>query len=175
MFDNYNRQPINSVQWVHVDTLDANDYNPNHVLQQEMNLLKLSMLSQGWIQPVLVSTVSDSDRYVIIDGFHRTTLVKADAKVAAMTDSYVPCVVMDMTVPERKMLTVRINRAKGTHSAMLMHEMVTSLINEHGMSIEDVMKGIGATRHEVNTLLVKDLFERFDVENATYSKAWRPK
>jgi ParB-like chromosome segregation protein Spo0J len=175
MFTDFDKQPINRVQWVPVDQLNANDYNPNHVLAQEMRLLKHSMLEQGWIQPVLVSKADDEDTYTIIDGFHRATLVKTDKHVFNMTNGFVPCVIMDMTVPERKMLTVRINRAKGSHSAVRMHEIVAGLVSEHGLPVDAIMRGIGATRHEVDTLLTENLFKKFDVDNTPYSEAWKPK
>lgn len=176
MFPDFDKQPINAVQWIPVGHLDANDWNPNHVLKQEMALLRTSMLKQGWIQPVLVWKDPDApDRYVIIDGFHRSTLVKTDAQVAAMTNGFVPCCVMEMTIPERKMLTVRINRAKGSHSAVKMHDIVASLVSEHGLPVDAIMSGLGATRHEVETLLTENLFQKFDVKNHEYSKAWMPK
>lgn len=166
-------QPINQIEWVPAAELVANDYNPNHVMQTEMRLLRLSMLEQGWIQPVIV--VREESKTVIVDGFHRTTLVRADKQVFALTDGLVPCVVMELNTKERKMLTIRINRAKGSHSALKMHEIVVALITEHGATVEEVMEGIGATRHEVDTLMTENLFARFDVDNITYQKAWRPK
>ena len=60
-----NEQPISNVEWVDVRTLNANDYNPNVVLNQELNLLAFSLLKTGWIQPILITNEN-----VIIDGFH---------------------------------------------------------------------------------------------------------
>lgn len=171
------QHPISRIEWLSVDMLDRNDYNPNHVLSPEMRLLKSSLLKQGWIQPILVSRENrdGETRYVIIDGFHRSTLAKTDKDVRAMTDGLVPCAVLDLPLSERKMLTVRINRAKGSHAAVKMHELVQSLATEDGLSVAQIAEGIGATSHEVNTLLQENLFEKFDVANHEYSKAWMPR
>lgn len=117
----------------------------------------------------------EGDRFVVIDGFHRSTLAKADDEVRAMTGGLVPCAVLELPVAERMLLTVRINRAKGSHVALKMHELVRTLVQDHGIPVADVCAGIGATKHEVETLLTENLFKKFDVENTPYSKAWVPK
>ncbi|MCP4749093.1 MAG: ParB N-terminal domain-containing protein [Desulfobacteraceae bacterium] len=66
--------PINNIKWININKLDPNDYNPNVVYTPELKLLKLSLLSQGWIQHILVNKENGS--YIIIDGFHRYNLVK---------------------------------------------------------------------------------------------------
>ena len=58
--------PINNVEWVEVAKIKSNDYNPNVVLNQELKLLEFSIMTNGWIQPILVTK-----DYTIIDGFHR--------------------------------------------------------------------------------------------------------
>lgn len=168
--------PISQVQWVSVNLLRSNSYNPNVVLSPELRLLAHSLLS-GWIQPVLVNKEPESpvDEYEVIDGFHRYTLVKTDPRVYALTDGLVPVVVMALPRDERMMLTVRINRAKGTHVAVKMHEIVTELHVIHGVSIEKICEGIGASSHEVSTLLMENIFQKKDVANVDYSKAWVPK
>ena len=55
--------PINNIEWRKASDLNANDYNPNMVFDQELKLLERSILSTGWVQPILV----DADDN-IIDG-----------------------------------------------------------------------------------------------------------
>ena len=127
---NIDEMPISRVEWRPVDGLTANDYNPNVVYSSEMQLLKFSLMRQGWIQPILVT-----DEGVIIDGFHRATLAKADKEVRALTKGRVPCVVMKLTEAERMLLTIRINRAKGSHIALKMADIVHKLVNDMGVPI----------------------------------------
>lgn len=167
------QHPIDSIQWIETDLLDANDYNPNVVARDEFRLLKHSLLKQGWMQPVLVAA-QDNGRYRIIDGFHRTTLAKDDAEIVAAFGSKVPCAVMILTEAERKMLTVRINRAKGSHVATRMHDLVTSLHVEHEMSVAQLMAELGASKGEIELLLHENIFKKMEIDTYPYSRAWVP-
>ena len=163
--------PISNVQWIDVNQLVANDYNPNVVFTKEMELLKLSLLKQGWIQPILVT-----HEYVIIDGFHRSTIAKTDMDVFKLTRGKVPCVVMDLTEPERMLLTIRINRAKGSHIALNMCELVKRLVNDFCVPVQQICEEIGATRDEVDLLVMENVFEKFGItKSSEYSKAWVPR
>jgi len=173
VLEELHKQPLSQVTWMHHSVLSANDYNPNHVFGPEMKLLKLSMLKQGWIQPVLVC--KEGDGFVIIDGFHRSTLTKRDEDIQAMTNGMVPCVILDIDRKERMLLTVRINRAKGSHAAVKMHELVSSLVEDEGCTVKEICKGIGADSSEVKLLLQESVFKKLNVENTDYSEAWCPK
>lgn len=166
-------QPVNQINWLDVNLLDANSWNPNHVMGPEMKLLAFSMLKQGWIQPILVWP-DGAGRYEIIDGFHRHSLLKTDKRIWAMTNGLCPVVVMEMTRAERMLLTIRINRAKGNHAAFKMHEIVTELVRDHGLSVAAVCEGIGADKDEVNVLLAENVFEHKKVDQYNHSKAWVP-
>lgn len=168
------QHPIDNVTWLDAETLDANDYNPNVVFNQELKLLEHSILTTGWIQPVLVARDLETQRCTIIDGFHRTMLTRTSKAVKALTGGKVPCAILDLSEAERMMLTVRINRAKGSHVALKMHDLVTALVRDHGMSVADVCKGIGATKDEVELLLTENVFKKLDVANHKYSRAWYP-
>ena len=162
--------PISRVVWKDVDDLSANDYNPNVVYSPELRLLRFSLLRQGWIQPVLVSADG-----TIIDGFHRASLVKTDKEVRALTKGRVPCVVMDLDEADRKLLTIRINRAKGSHVALKMADIVKDLVNTHGLSLDEICTQIGATRDEVDLLLMENVFKAKGIDEHTpFSRAWIP-
>ncbi len=168
------KHPIESVEWVDVSLLDANSWNPNFVQAQEFRLLEFSILKNGWIQPVLVAPAGNG-RYTIIDGFHRSTLAKTSDKVRALTDGKVPVVVMDISEPERILLTIRINRAKGTHMAFKMADNIKMLSDTYGLSDSDIMEGIGCNGTELELLKTENVFKHLNVENTPYSKAWYPR
>lgn len=162
--------PISNVEWIDVEKLSANDYNPNVVYTHEMNLLKFSLLKQGWIQPILVT-----QDYVIIDGFHRSTLARKDKQVQKMTNGKVPVVIMKLSEPERMLLTIRINRAKGSHIAVKMSDIIKTLVHDYGMNTDTIRKEIGATKDEVELLLMDNVFKSKGINEKTkYSKAWIP-
>ena len=56
---------------VDIETLFANDYNPNRMPKTEMSLLKDCILKYGFLFPIIVTWDEKEGKYRIIDGFHR--------------------------------------------------------------------------------------------------------
>lgn len=163
------KEPVEDIQWIDCDSLKANHYNPNRVMNAEMNLIERSILRTGWIQPILVNK-----NLTIIDGFHRWTLSRLSTQLREKYHGKVPCAVLDVSDAEAMVITVRINRAKGTHLAFRMSDYIKELIKVHKMPIDDLAKDIGATIEEVELLMKSDVFEHKNIENWTYSEAWFP-
>lgn len=161
--------PIDNIEWLDVAELQPNGWNPNVVHNAELKLLELSIIETGWVQPVLVSR-----DMLIIDGFHRYSLSRDSAALREKYDGKLPCAVLDLSPGEAMMLTVRINRAKGTHVAVRMADLVQQVIDEHGFTREAVAMKIGATLAEVDVLYQNSIFERKDLKNHRYSQAWVP-
>ena len=162
-------EPVENIQWIDCDSLKANHYNPNRVMNAEMNLIERSILRTGWIQPILVNK-----NLTIIDGFHRWTLSRLSTQLREKYHGKVPCAVLDVTDAEAMVITVRINRAKGTHLAFRMSEYIKELIQTHRIPMDDLARDIGATIDEVQLLMRGDVFEAKDIENWAYSEAWFP-
>ena len=163
------KHPIDEIKWVETSSLNPNDYNPNVVFNQELMLLEYSILHIGWIQPILVT-----QNFVIIDGFHRYWLARESKRVRELTDGLVPVSILELSEPDRMMLTIRINRAKGSAVALRMSDLVKKLVHEHGVAPEEICKQIGATKDEVVLLLQENVFKNLDIEHHNYSKAWYP-
>lgn len=164
-----NKEPVEDIKWIDCDLLKANHYNPNRVMNAEMNLIERSILKTGWIQPILVNKNN-----VIIDGFHRWTLSRLSPNLRSKYHGKVPCAVLDVTDVEAMVITVRINRAKGTHLAFRMSEYVRELVEKHKIPMDTLAVDIGATFDEVQLLMKSDVFEAKDVQNWAYSEAWFP-
>jgi hypothetical protein len=162
-------EPVENIQWIECDKLVANHYNPNRVMNAEMNLIERSILRTGWIQPILINK-----NFTIIDGFHRWTLSRLSTQLREKYHAKVPCAVLDVSDAEAMMITVRINRAKGTHLAFRMSEYIKELIQKHKIPMDDLARDIGATIDEVELLMKSDVFEHKDIQNWTYSEAWFP-
>ena len=162
-------EPVENIKWIDCDSLKANHYNPNRVMNAEMNLIERSILRTGWIQPILVNK-----NLTIIDGFHRWTLSRLSTQLREKYHGKVPCAVLDVSDAEAMVITVRINRAKGTHLAFRMSEYIKELLSVHRIPIDELAKDIGATMDEVELLMRGDVFESKDIENWTYSEAWFP-
>ena len=46
--------PLDTLQWVDRGRVKPNDYNPNKVSKQNLELLKQSILTNGWTLPIVV-------------------------------------------------------------------------------------------------------------------------
>ena len=123
-------QPIDAVEWVARDTLTSNGYNPNHVARPELKLLKLSIMADGWTQPIVAREDGQ-----IVDGFHRWT-ISADPEISALTNGLVPVVRLRpaLEMADQMASTIRHNRARGQHGVIPMADIVTSLKDDHGLS-----------------------------------------
>jgi ParB-like chromosome segregation protein Spo0J len=163
------KDPIDRIEWVHVSTLRCNAYNPNVVFDQELRLLETSLLMTGWVQPILVARDGE-----IIDGFHRWRLSQDSPRVTARWGGKVPVARLNVDRAEAMMLTIRMSRAKGTHVAVRMSDIVKELIDKHGCDPQEIAQGIGATRDEVDLLYQDSIFKARNIKDYRYSKAWVP-
>ena len=161
------KDTIDISTWLPTSQLIAYDYDPTVVYDPELKLLRHSIKTNGWIQPILVSK-----DYEIIDGFHRWWATSHDKELAKLTDGKVPCAILDVTPSDRMMLTIRINRAKGNHVAIKMHEIIEKLYTDYELTIDQIKTGIGATKAEVELLLMQDVFDKKNIKEHKYSKAW---
>lgn len=161
--------PIMNIEWRHVDTLDQNAWNPNVVQNAELRLLEHSLLTMGWIQPILINNSG-----IIIDGFHRWSLSRDSKAIRARYDGNVPCAVIDVDDDHARAMTVRINRAKGTHRAQQMSEIAKHLA-ESGWTQEMIAKEMGMSAREVELLLSDTIYKHRKLNNVKYSPSWEPK
>lgn len=161
--------PLERLQWITRDKIKPNEYNPNSVAPPEMELLKTSILEDGWTQPI----VANSDM-TIVDGFHRWT-ISADKDIQAMTDGLIPVVILEPQDHEhQQMSTIRHNRARGRHGVLEMGRIVKDLL-EAGKTVEEVMKRLKMEREEITRLTnTQGVFGHPDLDKP-YSKAWKPK
>ena len=69
------KSPVYNVQAIPVEKIQANTYNPNHVAPPEMKLLYDSIKEDGYTMPIVCYYLPDVDKYEIVDGFHRYTVM----------------------------------------------------------------------------------------------------
>lgn len=160
-------QPISEVKWVQRDTLQPNGYNPNRVAPPELKLLKISILEDGWTQPIVINPDNE-----IVDGFHRWT-VSGDAEIAALTDGLVPVVVTKpRDAAQQKMATIRHNRARGTHGVLDMSNIIQSMI-EDGLSQQEIMSRLQMESEEVVRLALRAGIPKTKIiQDSEFSNAW---
>ena len=161
--------PINAIEWRQADSLKANYWNPNRVYKPELRLLERSILATGWIQPILINKNN-----LIIDGFHRWRLTLDSKRLRKEYNGTLPVAVLAVEDDEAMAITVRINRAKGTHVAVEMHNLVLQLAETHQWTTDRIASEIGATKKEVDLLLQEGVFTAKKIREWSYSQAWYP-
>lgn len=162
--------PVDQVQWIPIDQVQANDYNPNSVAPNEMRLLHTSISHDGYTQPIVAIYDPEIRKYVIVDGFHRYTTCRVHADIQAMTKGHVPVVVIEKSINDRMASTVRHNRARGKHSQDGMASMVFAMLEE-GWDDAAICNEIGVSAEELARLKYVTGFSKL-FENAEYRKSW---
>lgn len=160
--------PLSTLQWVDRDMVKPNDYNPNKVSKQNLELLKQSILTNGWTLPIVVRL-----DFTIIDGFHRWT-VAGEEPLKSMLEGKVPVVIVEHKDKAGNIYgTVTHNRARGTHLLEPMKAIVKELMGE-GKSVEEIGKQLGMRPEEIFRLSdfsKEDFLNMMIKPNQGYSKA----
>lgn len=168
-----NKQPLSKVEWVNRDSIEPNDYNPNKQPPPEHRLLKVSILEDGWTQPIVVFDDGEGGKPVIVDGEHRWR-VSADTEIKKLTDGMVPVVRILGTREHRMMSTIRHNRARGEHHVLPMAEIVRALL-ENGITSEDVQLLLQMEDEEVERLAERAGMPTIVTRtNENFGKGWVP-
>lgn len=142
------QSPVYNIKKVPIEKIQANSYNPNSVAPPEMKLLYQSIKNDGYTMPIVCYYLKDIDKYEIVDGFHRYTIMKKHKDIYERENGYLPVVVIDKDISNRMASTIRHNRARGSHSIELMTNIVSELV-ESGMSDAWILKNIGMDADEL--------------------------
>jgi ParB-like chromosome segregation protein Spo0J len=159
--------------------LIPNDYNPNVQPPPEFRLLKVSLLEDGWTQPIVAHERTDRPAgtpLVIVDGEHRWRVAREDREVAARTGGRVPIVRIRGDRAHLMMATIRHNRARGEHGVKAMSLIVRELLVS-GMSDDDVSFLLQMEPEEVDRLADAAGLPRRVVKDAgeAFANGWVPK
>ncbi len=103
--------PVLNVKMVDIKKVVANNYNPNKVAPPEMELLRHSIEEDGYTQPIVTYYDQETDKYIVVDGFHRYRVAK---EVFNLKE--VPIVTIDKDLDNRMASTIRHNRARRNSS-----------------------------------------------------------
>ena len=164
------KQPIDEVRWLHVDQLKANNYNPNRVAPAELELLKISIIEDGWTQPIVIT----ADRE-IVDGYHRYLACRTDVRVYKLTGGKVPTVLVSPSdISSQQMSTIRHNRARGTHTVLAMSKIVQSMIEDQKLEMKEICERLQMEQEEVVRLAARVGIPQTDIIGSKWSKEWAP-
>lgn len=168
----YRHHPVDFIEWVSINRVEANDYNPNQVAPPEMELLRLSIAHDGYTQPV-VTFVDDEGHREVVDGFHRNLVARTYPEVADSLEGRLPVVRIRDDGTDRSdriASTIRHNRARGKHQVVKMSDIVLEL-KRRNWTDGKISKQLGMDADEVLRLSqiggLADMFADRD-----FSMAW---
>lgn len=142
------KSPVYNVIAVPIEKIQANNYNPNAVAPPEMKLLYMSIKEDGYTMPIVCYYLKDVDKYEIVDGFHRYTVMLKHKDIYEREKGMMPVVVIEKDISNRIASTIRHNRARGSHDIDLMTNIVSEL-TKSGMSDAWIMRHIGMDADEL--------------------------
>jgi len=167
----FRNEPIDFVEWVPVEGVAANDYNPNQVAPPEMELLRHSINHDGYTQPVV--TWNSEDGRQVIDGFHRTRVCKELDDVNKRVMGFLPVVSIKDNCTgrnDRIASTIRHNRARGKHRVDSMSDIVIEL-KKRNWTDKRIAKELGMDEDEILRLCqVSGLSDLFG--DSGFSESW---
>lgn len=164
-------EPVDCVLWVRNDKVRANDYNPNSVAPPEMELLRQSIMEDGYTQPIV--SFKEDENITVVDGFHRNRVGKEVEEVRNRVYNRLPVVNINQwkqSRSDRMASTIRHNRARGSHNIELMSTIVSELV-EMGKGDAWICKHVGMTADELLRMKqITGLASLF--QNKEFSQAW---
>ena len=169
----FKNEPVDFVRWVKNTSVTHNDYNPNKVAPPEMKLLELSIVNDGYTQPIVAWSNPEKDAIEVIDGFHRHRVGKESKVVQERVKGYLPVVDIrseQSSKNDRMASTIRHNRARGKHQIDAMSEIVIELKNRNWRN-ERIAKELGMDEEEVLRLCQISGMEHL-FSDKDFSRAW---
>lgn len=123
------------LQYVPIESIKPNAYNPNRQSDREFELLCRSIEEDGFTQPILVQEETKE----IVDGEHRWRACKA------LGWTEIPVIFTHMTQAQQMIATLRHNRARGSEDISMAADVLRSLDN------------MGAIDYAAESLLLSDV------------------
>lgn len=134
--------PCLNVKLVPIEKVQANDYNPNKMEAKMFRLLKKSIVEDGLTMPIVTYYDEIQDKYIIVDGFHRYSVL------LKLVDE-IPVSVIDKPINDRRISTIRHNKAKGTHQLDLIKANFNELLKDPNLKLADISERLGLEAEEV--------------------------
>ena len=110
------KSPVYEVKAVPVEKVLANDYNPNVVAPPEMKLLELSIWEDGFTMPCVCYYNKEEDNYILVDGYHRYTVLKTSKRIYKRENGLLPIVVIDKDLSNRMSSDRKSTRLNSSHT-----------------------------------------------------------
>lgn len=149
--------------WVSVDDLEPNPWNPNKMDDETYEKEKRSIEDNGFIDAITVRTMVNG-QLQILDGYHRWKAAKEVGLTEVMVTN-----LGKVSDVKAKQITLLFNDLHGDAEPDKLADLLSSLVNDHDMSVEE-MAGI----LPYNEMEIASLVEQFSWDGSsdgdTFSK-----
>jgi ParB-like chromosome segregation protein Spo0J len=153
-----------NVTYVDMGDVKPNPYNPNRQSDHEFGMLKASIETDGFTQPVIVqSPEADFLPGHIVDGEHRWRAA-ADAGL-----TQIPVVYVKFTEEQMKISTIRHNTARGSHDVELEAEVLRDL--EKLGALDFAQDALGLDDVEIQRL-IEDIQAPEGLAGEDFAESW---
>ena len=151
---------------VNRELVQANNYNPNSVADEKMELLRQSIVDNGFAFPIVTIYDPDLNKFVVVDGFHRYVISGPNW----LGMEYIPIVVLGHDMARCMAATWQFNKARGVHQVDLDADLIRALIQQ-GVPEEEISQHLGI---DIDTIFrykqITGIAELF--KGAQYSMSW---
>lgn len=132
--------------YIPLDKLDAHPLNPNEMSEATYEKVKANIKKTGKYPACIVRPKPNSDRFEILDGWHRKQIV------AELGYTELKCEVWAIDDTQAKMLLSTLNRLKGTDDTKKRAKLLADLYEEFGED-KAILNFIPESERSLNSLL----------------------
>jgi ParB-like chromosome segregation protein Spo0J len=158
----FNKLEELKIEIVPCESVKPNEYNPNRQDPETFDLLCKSITEDGFTQPIVVQ----AETRIIVDGEHRWRAAQA------LGMATIPVVFVNMTEAQRRIATLRHNRARGNELVDLTASVMRDL--EKLGCIDIAKDSLGLDDIEIERML-KDIPVTEELGTAPeFSESWLP-
>lgn len=132
--------PVPPVVLIHPSRLNPAPYNPTRITPERLEGLKQDIRLFGFVDNLVIQKVSP--RYttmVVVGGHQRLRAVREICIEDNVPQPELPCIVLDLTDRQAKMLNAALNAERGVPDAKLLGEMLESIHHESPIILEERM------------------------------------
>lgn len=135
---------------IEINKIRPNEYNNNIMDKRTYEILKQSIIDNGFDDPIKVYYDEKIKKYIIIDGEHRYKIMKE------LKEKTIPCIVKYISDEAKKrLLTLSYNKLRGREDSVKTTMIMKDLKENFNLTNEDISKITGYTSLELKLYTTK--------------------
>lgn len=152
------------IEHLPITAVEPNPWNPNKQTDRQFEAEIESILTNGFIAPILVRSIGDN-KWQVVDGEHRmralTIIIneKRDGKgniPELVANAEIPAIVIDVNEASAKRLTVIMNETRGRADMAALAELLGSIADDFG---DELLIGLPYTESQLQDMLKLSEFD----------------